>query len=107
MTSAELEVSKALPAYWVWNYPITLGKKQEGYPTNYKLDFANPTKKIGLEVDGSSHTMTARKEQDVKKEAKLGELGWRVFRISNAQVQQMCSTSKLTEFLISLLGTEY
>ena len=104
MTSAEKLVKPYLPAGWVWNYPVPLGKRQRGYPTNYKLDFAHPEKKIGLEVDGGSHTSASRRSQDRKKETKLAELGWKVFRVLNVEVASLSSTSKLEEHLTTLLG---
>lgn len=104
MTHAETLIASVLPAGWVWNYPVALGKRQQGFPTNYKLDFAWPERLIGLEVDGHSHTALHRKQQDQKKEAKLAELGWKVFRISNAQAEKLYTTSKLKEHLTTLLG---
>ena len=107
MTAMESLVSQMLTPKWEWNYPVRLGKKQDGYPSCYKLDFGNPTDKVGLEVDGASHQLVARKEQDAKKETKLAELGWKVFRISNKEVQRLCTTSKLKEHLTTLLGTAF
>jgi hypothetical protein len=105
MTPCEKQVSAVLPAGWEWNYPVALGKRQPGFPTNYKLDFAHPQTKAGLEVDGSSHTNATRRAQDRKKEQKLAQLGWSVFRISNAEVTSLSSTSKLKEYLTTLLAT--
>lgn len=104
MTPAEQLISEVLPAGWVWNYPVALGERQPGFPTNYKLDFAWADQMVGLEVDGNSHTAKARQEQDRKKEEKLATLGWKVFRISNVQAVSMSSTSKLKEHLTTLLG---
>ena len=104
MTPMELLVQLYLPVGWVWNYPVPLGRRQRGYPTNYKLDFADPQKKLGLEVDGGSHTSSLRRAQDRKKEAKLAELGWKVFRVSNADVALLYSTSKLEAHLTTMLG---
>jgi hypothetical protein len=104
MAPMEQLISEVLPVGWAWNYPVALGKRQQGFPTNYKLDFAWPHLKVGLEVDGGSHTLLARQAQDRKKEAKLAELGWRVFRISNVQTGSLYTTSKLKEHLTTLLG---
>jgi len=104
MSPMELLISEVLPVGWVWNYPVALGKRQQGFPTNYKLDFAWPNLKVGLEVDGGSHTAAKRQMQDRKKEARLMGLGWAVFRISNAQTEKLYSTSKLQEHLTILLG---
>jgi very-short-patch-repair endonuclease len=107
MTKAEKMVSLVLGPHWVWNFPVALGKRQQGYPTNYKLDFANPTMKVGLEVDGNSHHMKSRKEQDEKKTLRIALLGWKVFRISNQQALSLCTTSKLKEHLTTLLGAAF
>jgi hypothetical protein len=104
MTPTEQLISEVLPAGWVWNYPVALGGKQQGFPTNYKLDFAWPHLKVRLEVDGGSHATIARQMQDRKKESKLAELGWSVFRISNVQTEKLYTTSNLKEHLIILLG---
>jgi len=103
MTAVERLVSSCLPMGWEWNYPVALGARRDGFPTCYKLDFANPTCLKGLEVDGNSHNMSARKLQDRKKEQRLAELGWSVLRITNREVQSLYSTSKLKEHLTTLL----
>jgi very-short-patch-repair endonuclease len=87
----------------VWNFPVSLGVRQEGYPTNYKLDFAHPQLQIGLEVDGPSHRMVERKAQDAKKVAKLESLGWTVYRISNEKAQKLFGTSRLKDAPITSL----
>lgn len=107
MTKAEAVVRAVLPAYWIWSFPVPLGARQQGYPTNYKLDFANPSKRLGLEIDGASHGMHSRKIQDKKKEAKLAELGWSVLRISNTQALSLSTTSSLKEHLTTLLGEAF
>jgi hypothetical protein len=40
-------------------------------PTSYKIDLANPTHLIAIEVDGMSHTARNRQAQDQKKEQVL------------------------------------
>jgi hypothetical protein len=104
MTPTEQLISEVLPAGWAWNYPVVLGGRQLGFPTNYKLDFAWPHLKVGLEVDGGSHTALARQQQDRKKEAKLAELGWKVLRVSNVQTEKLSTTLKLKAHLTTLLG---
>jgi len=101
-TACELTLRPLLPESFQWNYPVPLGRRQEGYPTNYKLDYADPNLKIGIEVDGASHK--SRASLDKKKEDKLKELGWSVLRISNSTIQR-CTTSALREHLTSLLAT--
>lgn len=90
MTAAESHLWPVLePLGMVWNYPVYIGRGQPGYPPHYKLDFAHETLMVGLEVDGSSHRMTERKLQDVKKTQKLESLGWKVYRISNENTQKI------------------
>jgi Protein of unknown function (DUF559) len=59
------------------------------YPTVYKVDLAIPEHKIAIEVDGRSHGIKSRKEQDRKKEYLLRSLGWTVLRITNKEVISM------------------
>lgn len=63
-----------------------LHQKKHGYPTCYKVDIANPDKKIAVEVDGASH-VGSRVIADQKKAECLKELGWKVLRLSNRQIE--------------------
>ena len=85
-----------------WNVPIALGGRQPGYPTCYKVDFGHRELKLALEVDGFSHASRARQAQDRKKEEKLSQLGWRVFRVKNTQVLSLSSISKWKDVLTIL-----
>jgi very-short-patch-repair endonuclease len=57
-------------------------------PTSYKLDIANPTSLIAIEVDGTSHAARSRQAQDRKKEQVLAGLGWTVLRCTNQDVME-------------------
>jgi Protein of unknown function (DUF559) len=57
-------------------------------PTSYKIDIANPTHLIAIEVDGMSHTARSRQAQDRKKEQVLAGLGWTVLRFANQEVME-------------------
>jgi very-short-patch-repair endonuclease len=59
-----------------------------GYPSCYKVDVGNEALKIAVEIDGNSHKVLCRQQQDRKKEALLKSLGWKVFRFTNEQVEQ-------------------
>src|SRR5437870_779102 len=74
----------ALLAGWTAEFPLSLGRRRAGYPTHYKLDLANPEKKLCIEVDGACHY--GRKEKDAKKDAILVSLGLRVLRFWNADI---------------------
>jgi hypothetical protein len=55
-------------------------------PRHYKLDIANPTLRVAIEVDGGSHCGEERKAQDRKKDSFLRSIGWTVLRFSNREV---------------------
>lgn len=57
-----------------------------GYPSHYKLDIANPERRIAIEVDGQSHWSKAVRAKDIKKTRFLEERGWTVLRFRNAEV---------------------
>ena len=85
LTVAQEMLSKALG--WETEVCVLTGKgRGSGYPNVYKLDIGNPSLKVGVEVDGNSHGILLRQEQDRKKSAFLSGLGWTVFRFTNAAV---------------------
>lgn len=78
----------ALGNGWYAEHTIAthLRKLKNGYPTCYKIDIANPKKMIGIEVDGGSHQLLKRKEQDKKKTLFLEKLGWKILRFKNEEI---------------------
>lgn len=48
-------------------------------------DFAIPSLKLTIEVDGDSHEKPAQREKDLIHTIKLTEMGWRVARVSNEE----------------------
>lgn len=69
---------------WKWNFIIpTKVKKGNGYPTHYKIDLFNEKLNLALEIDGSSHR--SRKDQDIKKENFIKNIGIDFIRLSNAE----------------------
>jgi hypothetical protein len=74
-----------------------------GYPTNYKLDLGYPDLKIGIEVDGASHSALERQEQDRKKEQFLASLGWTVLRFSNEDVTERLE--ECVQTVLSIIST--
>ncbi|MDP3940273.1 MAG: DUF559 domain-containing protein [Deltaproteobacteria bacterium] len=69
---------------WYMEYAVSLGSRRRGYPTCYKVDLGNPSLMLAVEVDGFTHG--SRRDQDMKKDTRLMELGWRVLRFSNQEV---------------------
>lgn len=83
-TLAQKVLWELLGEGWYLEYPVTLGPKLPGYPTCYKVDIGNPSAMVAVEVDGPSHH--SRKAEDLKRDAKLRELGWTVLRFWNQEV---------------------
>jgi len=80
---------------WIYQWAVATGQKRgTGFPTAYKMDFADPKRKLNLEVDGNSHT--SRGHLDVKRDTFLVSLGWSVSRVTNQQVQAWYTTFKST-----------
>lgn len=79
---------------WVLGFAIACGaslprgeRRASGLPTCFKPDITDPVRKIAIEVDGNSHKLKTRKEQDARKTAFLQSRGWSVFRAENADVK--------------------
>jgi hypothetical protein len=78
--------------------------RHSGYPSHYKIDIAIPQIMLAIEVDGMSHSVISRQEQDKKKEELLSSLGWKVLRFTNRRITEELTsiTSKLREIIITL-----
>ena len=95
MSKHEEMLSKILVKGWIHNFVVAVGMgRGNGFPTHYKIDFAWPKEMIALEVDGSSHSDLVRQASDRRKELFLAAHGWSVYRIKNAEVALMSSTSR-------------
>tara|TARA_Y100000296_G_C5059076_1_gene198834 strand:- start:118 stop:681 length:564 start_codon:yes stop_codon:yes gene_type:complete len=101
MTLPQRIMKDALLDNWIPEYAISLGKRQQGFPTCYKVDLANLDLKIAIEVDGTSHF--SRKEKDKKKDAKLASLGWKVLRFWNKDILNWKNTGMKPESSISTI----
>lgn len=82
---------------------IGAGLREEYHAANvYKLDLGNKELKLGIECDGNSHNTLARRQQDTKKDAVLGLLGWTVLRFSNEKI--MADTDLVMEEIMSTVS---
>jgi very-short-patch-repair endonuclease len=54
---------------------------------NAIIDFAFPTIKVALEIDGPDHFTKAGLAKDKLRTARLNALGWRVVRLTNGEVE--------------------
>ena len=93
-TKSEASLLAKLPVgEWVVGLAVpTLMGPPFGFPWHYKLDIANPIRKICIELDGGSHGSMVRQAQDKKKDAHLRALGWKVLRLSNTKSAELFST---------------
>lgn len=90
---------------WVAEFVVLANVKRGscGLPTCYKIDLANKSLMLGIEIDGPSHYATKRKEQDAKKMDFLVMSGWSVYRVWNSTVLSLCSTCTSPDILLTSL----
>lgn len=65
----------------------------------YRLDFAFPQQKIGVEVQGMVHRIKGRFKADIEKRALAMLNGWRILEVSGTEVRN----GKAIEWLKTLL----
>jgi len=85
LTVPQEKLLRLLGTSWIAEYVVPIGRKP-GLPTHYKLDLADPMRKITIEVDGNSHYALVRQAQDKKKTIYLQNHGWIVLRFWNHQI---------------------
>jgi len=88
---------------WTVEHPISLGKRQPGWPTCYKVDLALPERKLAIEVDGDSHRTLSCRAKDAKKDGKLSELGWIIVRVPNERAVELAAQPAV-EIVTKLFG---
>ena len=104
LTYPQQQLLNVLGNGWVAEHPVETGlPRSSGMPRVLKLDLANAELKMGIEVNGSSHRMTDRRVQDIKKIAFLVERGWSVFSVTNSQALKLSTTCKSTDTTLTSL----
>ena len=69
---------------WPMEHVVTTG---EGWrPHHYKIDIAEPTLLVAVEVDGESHRASRIQAADRRKDLWLKDHGWTVHRVTNKEV---------------------
>ena len=86
LTTPQVLLLKLLGSEFTPECSVSLGRRQPGFPTCYKVDLGCPRLKLAVELDGNSHRSKQRQALDAKKDAKLGSLGWAVLRFWNTEV---------------------
>jgi len=92
LTSLEEKVKKVLDLlnfYYIPQYPTRTG---------YIIDFALPSEKIAIEVDGPHHDDPKQQRRDRFKNYMLKREGWKVIRIHWGVIEKM-SIKELTDYI--------
>lgn len=73
-------------------------------PNCYKVDLAEASVRLAIEVDGNSHNTITGRARDRLKDSVLRELGWAVLRFTNAEVlNDLAGCQKKIQCIISKL----
>jgi very-short-patch-repair endonuclease len=80
----KLFLNKLKELKWDENYSII----REYCVFPYFIDFAFPNEKVAIEIDGSQHLLSNRKENDEKKDTLLMKQGWCVIRVTEKEVKE-------------------
>lgn len=106
MTKPQQMLFKELKKHKIYTIPelaIKTGQKAgSGYPTCYKVDLGLEELKIGIEIDGLSHNLIERRNQDIKKDTFLESLGWKILRFKNKEVLE--SLDNVTQKIMSIIS---
>ncbi len=104
MTVHQKRLILGLGAGWIAEYSVPVrNHKSQSLPKNLKIDIANPFLKIAVELDGHSHRSPVRRLQDSRKTVFLARNGWSVFRITNQRADELCSTCRSPDILLTSL----
>jgi hypothetical protein len=97
-----LHALTALPMEYAIPTKPVLGKFSS-LPKSYKVDLADPERKLAVEVDGNSHRTRKWKFLDKRKTSVLNALGWSVLRLLNEEVMANpeAAAQKIVLFTIS------
>lgn len=109
MPAVQQAMLSLLGTQWVAEHAIpTRMPRTKGWPTCFKIDLANPTRMIAIELDGHSHETPSRREQDRRKTAFLAASGWSVVRVTNERALKLCTTCTSADTLLtSLMGRSF
>ena len=104
LTPQQETVANALGLPTEYAIPTSPVKHQfKALPTCYKVDIADPTRMLAIEIDGRTHNTKKWKFLDQRKMEVLGALGWSVLRFSNQRVDSDLEAilREIREFTVS------
>jgi very-short-patch-repair endonuclease len=78
-------------------------KHFKSLPNCYKVDIADPVRRLAIEIDGRTHNTKKWKFLDKRKTEVLNALGWSVLRFSNQRVDSDLEAvlKEIREFTVS------
>ena len=82
MTDAELKLWNAVRAHRLMDLPF----RRQMPILGYIVDFACPSKRLIVELDGSQHGLLENADADLKRSRAMEQLGWTVLRFWNDDV---------------------
>lgn len=100
MTDAELKLWNELRAHRL----MSLSFRRQMPIDGYIVDFACSEHKFIVEVDGLQHGESASVAYDEVRTARLGVLGWTVFRVWNNDV--LTNIDGVCDAIVRAIGTE-
>ena len=87
-------------------YDFLQGVPQQFYRqrviNDFIVDFCCPSKKIVIELDGSQHYEDEAKTKDEKRDKELAELGFKVLRFSNLDIN--CRFKEVCEEIYNIIN---
>lgn len=90
LKARKLRADLSLPESLLWRelrrQPTGLKFRRQHPAGPFVLDFYCPAAKLGIEIDGISHTMGNHPERDIQRDAFLAERGIAILRIPASEV---------------------
>ncbi|MGF9691988.1 DUF559 domain-containing protein [Rhizobium sp. 0TCS1.26] len=101
LTDAELKLGNELRAHRL----MGLSFRRQMPVAGYIVDFACPSHRLVVEVDGSQHGNDADQEYDRSRTEQLESVGWKVLRVWNDVV--LNNIDEVCSGIIRTIGVEY
>jgi hypothetical protein len=89
---------------WKMEHVVRTGTIGNGNPTHWKIDIANISQKIAIEIDGISHTFPGRSETDHRKNIFLIGKGWTLYRFSNREIDDLMNIGITKEEFLYMIS---
>lgn len=84
LTEPELKFWNAVRAHRL----MGLSFRRQMLISGYIVDFACPSHRLVIEIDGATHSLDQQIVRDIRRDQELTALGWQVVRFTNDEVLQ-------------------